>query len=188
MLMEEELTRRIIGAAMEVHRVLGPGLLESAYEEALCRELSIQNLPFQRQVPQPLTYKGVKFDCGYRLDLVVDGKIVVEIKSVDDLAPIHGLNYKDDPADVAKWLDQLGDPFTRTGADRSGRGAAAHHRADRRPQPAARVGGRRRAGPRRCAGAGMRWGSDPSGERRLRGRSRGCRPRGPLRRPAGGPR
>lgn len=79
------ITNKIIGAAIEVHRALGPGLLESAYEECLCRELTFSQLPFERQVPLPVTYKGTKLDCGYRLDILVDKVVVVEIKSVDSL-------------------------------------------------------------------------------------------------------
>lgn len=84
-----ELTGTIIGAAIEVHRILGPGLLESTYEECLCRELAIQNIPFERQKAIPLEYKGIKLDCGYRLDLLVANKVVVEIKSVEIILPIH---------------------------------------------------------------------------------------------------
>ena len=84
-----ELTDAIIGAATEVHRVLGPGLLESTYEMCLCRELSLREIPFERQAPIPVEYKGVKLDCGYRSDLVVDGTILVEIKAIDSLLPIH---------------------------------------------------------------------------------------------------
>jgi GxxExxY protein len=67
-----ELTQRVIGACIEVHRNLGPGLLESAYEECLCYELAVASLPFIRQKPLPLVYKGIRLDCGYRLDVVVD--------------------------------------------------------------------------------------------------------------------
>ena len=84
-----ELTEIVIGSAIEVHRALGPGLLESAYEICLCRELSLREISFERQVAIPVEYKGVKLDCGYRADLVVGGKILVEIKAVDQLAPIH---------------------------------------------------------------------------------------------------
>ena len=84
-----ELTDAIIGAAMEVHRTLGPGLLESTYEMCLCRELSIRGIPFERQVPISVEYKGVKLDCGYRADIVIDGTILVEIKAIDSLLPIH---------------------------------------------------------------------------------------------------
>jgi GxxExxY protein len=84
-----ELTDAIIGAAMEVHRTLGPGLLESTYEMCLCRELSIRGISFERQVPIPVEYKGVKLDCGYRADIVVDETILIEIKAIDSLLPIH---------------------------------------------------------------------------------------------------
>jgi len=84
-----ELTEAIIGAAMEVHRALGPGLLESTYEMCVCRELPIRGIPFERQVPIPVEYKGVKLGCGYRADLVVDRLILVEIKAIDSLLPIH---------------------------------------------------------------------------------------------------
>jgi len=84
-----ELTELIIGAAIEVHRALGPGLLESAYEECLCRELSLRGISFQRQLPLPVVYKGLTLECGCRIDLLVDGIVVVEIKSVEKLGPIH---------------------------------------------------------------------------------------------------
>ncbi|HSI14476.1 MAG TPA: GxxExxY protein [Chthoniobacter sp.] len=85
----DPLSKEIIGAAIEVHRTPGPGLLEGAYEECLCREFALRQISFQRQLPQPIEYKGVKLDCGYRLDLLVSGRIVVEIKAVDALHPIH---------------------------------------------------------------------------------------------------
>ena len=84
-----ELTDAIIGAAIEVHRTLGPGLLESTYQMCLCRELSIRGIPFERQVPIPVDYKGVKLDCGYRADIVVDETILIEIKAIDSLLSIH---------------------------------------------------------------------------------------------------
>ena len=84
-----ELTDAIIGAAMEVHRTLGPGLLESTYEMCLCRELNIRGIPFERQVPIPVEYKGIKLDCGYRADIIVDSRILVEIKAIDSLLPVH---------------------------------------------------------------------------------------------------
>jgi GxxExxY protein len=84
-----ELTDAIIGAAIEVHRALGPGLLESTYEMCLCRELSIRGLSFERQVPIPVQYKAVKLDCGYRADLIVENAILVELKAIDSLLPIH---------------------------------------------------------------------------------------------------
>ncbi len=88
-LLYEELTEKIIGAAIEVHRALGPGLLESAYEECLCRELNLRGLAFQRQVPLPVEYKGVKLDCGYRLDLVVQDAVILEQKCVEHVLPVH---------------------------------------------------------------------------------------------------
>lgn len=86
---DNELTHEIIGAAIEVHRHLGPGLLESAYEECLCHELSLRGLPFERQKPIPVVYKETKLDCGYRIDLLVADRVVVELKSIESLAPIH---------------------------------------------------------------------------------------------------
>ncbi len=79
----------IIGACIEVHRHLGPGLLESAYEQCVCHELRLRGLPFERQRQVPLVYKGVALPCGYRLDLVVDDCLVVEIKAVERLLPVH---------------------------------------------------------------------------------------------------
>jgi GxxExxY protein len=86
---EDKLSKEIIGAAIEVHRNLGPGLLESAYEECLCRELAIFGIAFERQKPLAVSYKGVKLDCGYRLDIVVGGLIILELKAVDQIEPIH---------------------------------------------------------------------------------------------------
>jgi GxxExxY protein len=85
----KELSELVIGCAIEVHRALRPGLLESAYEICLCREPSLLVIPFERQVAIPVEYKGVKLDCGYRADLIVGTRILVEIKAVDQLAPIH---------------------------------------------------------------------------------------------------
>ena len=84
-----EITRAIIGAAIEVHRRLGPGLLESAYLKCLASELTLRGIPFEREKPLPLEYKGVHLECGYRLDLLVAGSVVVEVKAVDALAPVH---------------------------------------------------------------------------------------------------
>ncbi len=84
-----QLTGTIIGSAIEVHKALGPGLLESAYEECLWLEIQSRGLNAQRQVSLPIDYKGRQLDCGYRLDLLVDDKIVVEIKAVEKLLPIH---------------------------------------------------------------------------------------------------
>jgi GxxExxY protein len=89
MLLEESVTEAIIGAAIEVHRELGPGLLESAYEECLCHELQLRNVSIRRQVELPLTYRGLKLDCGYRLDVVVKDAVIVELKVVEQVLPIH---------------------------------------------------------------------------------------------------
>jgi len=83
------LTREIVGAAIEVHRALGPGLLESAYEERLCYELALRGVAFRRQVLLPLTYKGTQLDCGYRLDLLVEDTVVVEVKAVQEVLSLH---------------------------------------------------------------------------------------------------
>jgi GxxExxY protein len=85
----DSLTEKIIGAAIEVHRALGPGLLESAYEECLCYEISSAGLAFRRQVELPVSYKEVKLDCGYRMDVVVSEMVVLEIKTVENILPIH---------------------------------------------------------------------------------------------------
>ena len=83
------LTEAIIGAAIEVHKHLGPGLLESAYEECLAKELSLRGIAFERQKPIPLVYKDLSLDCGYRLDFSVAGLVIVELKAVEQLLPIH---------------------------------------------------------------------------------------------------
>ena len=88
-LIHEELSGKLITAAIEVHRTLGPGLLESAYELYLCHELKLNRIPFRRQVPLPVSYKGVNLDCGYRLDIVVDDRIILELKSVGELSALH---------------------------------------------------------------------------------------------------
>jgi GxxExxY protein len=89
MLVHAELSEAVIGAAIEVHRTLGPGLLESAYEECLCHELGLRGLSFRRQIAVPVIYKGVQLDCGYRVDVVVEDTLVVELKTVEQLAPVH---------------------------------------------------------------------------------------------------
>ncbi len=86
---ENELSKQIIGAAIEVHRHLGSGLLESAYEECFCRELTLNNLAFERQKPLPINYKGLKLDCSYRLDVVVEKLVIIELKAVREIEPIH---------------------------------------------------------------------------------------------------
>jgi GxxExxY protein len=85
----DEISDAVIGACIEIHQHLGPGLLESAYEECLCHELSARGIPFERQKPLPVTYKSVRLDCGYRIDLIVAEKLIVELKAVEELLPIH---------------------------------------------------------------------------------------------------
>jgi GxxExxY protein len=82
-------TAPIIGAAIEVHRQLGPGLLESAYEQCLCHELRLCGIPFMCQVDLPVSYKGLKLDCGYKIDVVVNDEVIVELKSVERILPVH---------------------------------------------------------------------------------------------------
>jgi GxxExxY protein len=82
-------TAPIIGAAIEVHRALGPGLLESAYEECLCHELHLRGLSFERQVDLPVSYKGVQLNCGYKIDLIVQQEVILELKTVERLLPVH---------------------------------------------------------------------------------------------------
>jgi GxxExxY protein len=86
---EVDLSPRVIGLAIEVHRNLGPGLLESAYEECLCFELKQAGIGFRRQVALPVVYKGIRLDCGYRMDVVVEDELVVEIKAVERILPLH---------------------------------------------------------------------------------------------------
>ena len=86
---ESGLGERIIGLAITVHRHLGPGLLESAYEECLCLELREAGIAHHRQVPLPVVYKGIRLDCGYRMDIVAENELVIEVKSVEQLLPIH---------------------------------------------------------------------------------------------------
>ena len=82
-------TGEIIGAAIEIHKALGPGLLESAYEECLCHEFTLRKLHFKRQHAIPLEYKGTKLDCGYRIDFLIEDLVILELKSVERLLPIH---------------------------------------------------------------------------------------------------
>jgi GxxExxY protein len=84
-----EITQRIIGCAIEVHKALGPGLLESAYEECLAYELNKEGLNLRRQQPTPVVYKDVKLDCGYRIDILVENLVVLELKVVDAINPVH---------------------------------------------------------------------------------------------------
>ena len=86
---ETGLSPRVIGLAIDVHRQLGPGLLESAYEECLCFELREAGIAYRRQVPLPIVYKDVRLDCGYRIDVMVEGELIIEIKSLERILPIH---------------------------------------------------------------------------------------------------
>jgi GxxExxY protein len=86
---ENRITESIIGAAIEVHRELGPGLLESAYRECLCHELSLRKLQFEYEVPLPIRYKTVSLDCGYRMDVIVENQVILELKTVEKILPIH---------------------------------------------------------------------------------------------------
>lgn len=116
-----EITERIIGAAIEVHRHLGPGLLESAYEECLCYELSQLELKFQRQVPLPVLYKGLRLDCGYKIDLVVEDAVVLELKSIEQLIPIHSaqlLTYLGLSGKEVGLLMNFNEPTLRKGLKR----------------------------------------------------------------------
>ena len=86
---QNELSGQVIGACIEVHRHLGPGLLESAYEHCLAQELALRGFRTRRQIPIPVRYKGIDLDCGYRLDLVVEDQLVLEVKAVEHLLPVH---------------------------------------------------------------------------------------------------
>lgn len=88
-LLYEDLTESVIGAAIEVHRTLGPGLLESAYEQCLGHEFHLRGIGFERQVPLSVQYKGVHLDCGYRLDLMVENVLIIEIKCLEHVLPVH---------------------------------------------------------------------------------------------------
>jgi GxxExxY protein len=100
-LVTDPLAQAAIGAAIEVHRELGPGLLESTCERCMAHELALRQIAFDRQVPLPVTYKGMRLDCGYRLDFVLDGRLLLELKAVDKLLPIHD-------AQVLTYLRLLG--------------------------------------------------------------------------------
>lgn len=86
---ERDLTEKVIGCAIEVHRVLGPGLLESTYQQCLGHELSANQIPFRAEVGLPVDYKEVRLDCGYRLDFLVDGRLIIELKAVDEVTGLH---------------------------------------------------------------------------------------------------
>ena len=85
----DELSNQVIGCAIDVHRELGPGLLESTYEQCLAHELALNGIGFKVQHPQPVAYKGIRLDCGYRIDLLVEDKLLIELKSVDTIKGIH---------------------------------------------------------------------------------------------------
>src|SRR5438034_10213852 len=97
MILYEQLSEAIIGACIEVHRQLGAGLLESCYLECLCHELTLRGIKFRREVPLPVKYKGIELDCGYRIDLVIEEKIVLELKAVEKIIPVH-------EAQLPQWL------------------------------------------------------------------------------------
>ena len=84
-----KLSEQVLGCAIEVHRTLGPGLLESTYQQCLAHELNINNISFKKEHPLPVIYKGIKLDCGYRVDILVENEIIVELKSVKELTGIH---------------------------------------------------------------------------------------------------
>ncbi len=88
-MMDNELTKKVIGCAIEVHKTLGPGLLESTYEQCLARELSLSGINFKIQVPLPVEYKGTRLDCGYRIDMLIEESLILELKSVEKVAEIH---------------------------------------------------------------------------------------------------
>jgi GxxExxY protein len=132
---ENVLTDKIIGAAIEVHRHLGPGLLEAVYEECLCYELSQMGLKFQRQVHLPIHYKGVKFDSAYKMDLVVEDAIVIEIKATEEMLPVHAaqlLTYLKSSNKRVGLLINFNVPILRNGLKR-----IVNHYAG--PQPTTRV-------------------------------------------------
>ena len=87
------MSKQIIGAAIEVHRNLGPGLLESACEECLRYEFALNDILFERQKPLPITYKGVHLNCGYRLDVVVEKLVIIELNTVENIEPLHEHNF-----------------------------------------------------------------------------------------------
>jgi GxxExxY protein len=101
------LTKEIIGAAIEVHRNLGPGLLESAYQQCLARELQLKEIPYRYEWPLPLDYKGLRMKCGYRVDILVADTVVVETKSIEAIAPVHEAQLLTYMRLVAGRLDYL---------------------------------------------------------------------------------
>ena len=102
-----ELSQQVIGAGIEVHRALGPGLLESAYQNCLCRELQLRQIPFVSEHALPLEYKGLNLECGYRLDILVGGLLIVELKSVEKIQPVHEVQLLTYLRLTNLWLGQL---------------------------------------------------------------------------------
>lgn len=130
---ENDLTDKIIGAAIEVHRHLGPGLLEAVYEECLCYELSQIGLHFQRQVHLPINYKGIKFESAYKMDLVVEDAIVIEIKAIEEMLPVHFaqlLTYLHSSSKRVGLLINFNVPILKNGLKR-----IVNHYAGPRPTP-----------------------------------------------------
>ena len=124
-----EITAAVIGAAIEVHRELGPGLLESAYDTCLAYELSARGLAIERQAALPVHYKGVTLDCGYRIDLLVERRVIVELKTVERLAPVHGaqlLTYLRLAKLQVGLLLNFHEPTMRAGIHRVVNGLAEH--------------------------------------------------------------
>ena len=103
----DELSYEIIGAAIEVHRALGPGMLESIYEESLAHELSLRGISFRRQVSLPLIYKGVRLESGYRLDMIVKDLVVLELKAIEHVLPVHEVQLLTYLRLTGKWLGLL---------------------------------------------------------------------------------
>jgi len=129
----DQLTDLIIGAAIEVHRATGPGLLESTYAECLCYELSQLGLRFQREVELPIHYKSVKLDCGYRLDLLIEDAVILELKTVDTLLPVHSaqlLTYLKLSGKQVGLLMNFNEPTLTKGLKR----LVNHFRESREPQ------------------------------------------------------
>ena len=117
----EKLATQVVNAAFEVHRELGPGLLESTYEMALCHELSMAGLRFERQKDMPVSYKGIKLDLGYRLDLLVETEILLELKAVEELLPVHEaqlLSYLKHADKALGFLINFNVPLIRDGIRR----------------------------------------------------------------------
>jgi GxxExxY protein len=103
----DELSYRIIGAAIDVHRRLGPGLIEPIYEACLCHEFSLRGIPFERQKPLPIFYKGFHLDCGYRPDILVDGLVILELKAVERIKPIYEAQLRTYLKLSGTWLGLL---------------------------------------------------------------------------------